>query len=445
MRVVRNSFKVRLTLTITAVFVAAGAALTAGQLLVLNLALNHNFSQVSVGSAPGTVSQQAAPSAQGPPAPRPEGVPTGRAPIEASCGGSAAQSGQVVDCAVTGMPVAGSDLSTALGRNILRDTALGELGVLAAFAAIAAVLAWWLTRKALSRVGEVTNLARDISEHDLSRRLDLPGPRDEIKELADTLDVMLGRLEGAFESQERFISNASHELRGPLTATRAALEAPLAQGRFPADVQPFVSRALEANRRSERLIAALLQLARARTVHDAQPGSVDLTQITADMLDLVADDATARHVRVSADLPGPVLLPGHETLLTQAVFNVLDNAIRHNHDGGDLSVNLVSRPDGARLTVENTGIRHAPGAVRDLTQPFHRAAGSRLASAEDGGRPGLGLGLALVESIVQAHHGRLEITARETGGLHVALTLPHPAREGSVQGAAAPAGPVLVT
>ena len=117
-------------------------------------------------------------------------------------------------------------------------------------------------------------MAQEVSTTDLHRRLDLPGPRDEIKELADTIDAMLDRLESAFAAQDRFVANASHELRTPLTTSRTALEIPLAQGRVPVDLQPAVRTALRAGEHSDRLIASLLTLSRGQGIAVAGAASI---------------------------------------------------------------------------------------------------------------------------------------------------------------------------
>jgi signal transduction histidine kinase len=410
-RITPRSFKARLVLTTTVVFIAAGAALAVGQLVVLDAALNRNIGQMSIGDqgpASGTSAGQgsAGPnSVQWPPPGCPSCDPTGLSQLRGS--DSSAPSNRVWDL---------------LAPGIMRDSALGGLLLLVGFAAVTAGLAWWLARRALARVGEVTALAREISEHDLSRRIHLPGPPDEIRELADTIDVMLTRLQGAFESQERFVANASHELRGPLTASRTALEAPLAQGRFPAGVVPSVQRALEANKRSERLITALLQLARSRAVADAESTSQDLAQIAEDAVAAVADEAQARGIGVQQQVEGPVTLSGNATLLAQAAFNLVDNAVRHSNERGHVRVHVSATVGTARLAVENTGTVYTPEEAEQLKEPFHRGRQTRLADHD--GRQGLGLGLALVDAIARAHRGRLDVTPRPAGGLVVELVLP---------------------
>ena len=163
--------------------------------------------------------------------------------------------------------------STFLADEVGSGLLLWSVVVLIGFTGVAAAIAFWLARRSLDRIGEVTAAARDISERDLGRRLDLPGPDDEIKELGDTIDGMLDRLQSAFTAQDRFVANASHELRTPLTTTRTALEIPLEQGAVPANLQANMQRALRATEQSERLITALLALARARAGNRSATGA----------------------------------------------------------------------------------------------------------------------------------------------------------------------------
>jgi signal transduction histidine kinase len=295
--------------------------------------------------------------------------------------------------------------------------------VLLVFAVAAAGVAWWLARRSLKRIGEVTAMAQEVSTTDLHRRLELPGPRDEIKELADTIDAMLDRLESAFAAQDRFVANASHELRTPLTTSRTALEIPLAQGRVPIDLQPAVRTALKAGAHSDRLITSLLTLARGQGV--ASCDELDLAVVVGETCGSVAERVANAGLAMEQDLrPSTVL--GDPTMITQAVTNLLDNAIRHNVDGGRIWVSVRDDGGTVSLLVENTGPVIDPDTVALLCEPFYRAGASRLAASRDGSGTGVGLGLSIVSSINQAHNGDLEITSREGGGLAVRWRLPGP-------------------
>jgi signal transduction histidine kinase len=273
----------------------------------------------------------------------------------------------------------------------------------------------------LKRIGEVTAMAQEVSTTDLHRRLELPGPRDEIRELADTIDAMLDRLESAFAAQDRFVANASHELRTPLTTSRTALEIPLAQGRVPIDLQPALRTALKAGEHSDRLITSLLTLARGQGV--ASCAELDLAVVVGEICGSVAERVANAGVAMEQDLrPSTVL--ADPTMITQAVTNLLDNAIRHNVDGGRIWVSVRDDGGAAMLLVENTGPVIDPDTVALLCEPFYRAGASRTTASRGGAGTGVGLGLSIVSSINQAHHGDLQIAARDGGGLAVRWRLP---------------------
>ena len=341
--------------------------------------------------------------------------------------------------------------STELADDVLTRMLVLSGVVLVGFAVIAAGIAWWLARRSLKRIGEVTAMAKDLSTEDLHRRIELPGARDEIKELADTIDEMLDRLESAFAAQDRFVANASHELRTPLTISRTALEIPLSQGRVPVDLQPAVQTALRAGEQSDRLIASLLTLARRDEI--AVAVSVDVAEIADEVIDALAEPLASADLTLDRTLSRTVVV-ADQTMLVQGVTNLLDNAIRHNIDGGriwltvrqsqpgttaihrsaeNLSADRSSRANhiddpaaGVVITVENTGRIIDPGDIDLLTEPFYRGDDSRTAVPATKTRPGtgVGLGLSIVASINQAHHGRLRITARDGGGLRVEWWIP---------------------
>ncbi|WP_168429375.1 ATP-binding protein [Microbacterium sp. K24] len=304
--------------------------------------------------------------------------------------------------------------STFLADEVGGGLLLWSVVVLVAFTGVAAAIAFWLARRSLGRIGEVTATARDISERDLGRRLALPGPDDEIKELGDTIDGMLDRLQSAFAAQDRFVANASHELRTPLTTTRTALEIPLEQGSVPDDLQPNMQRALRATEQSERLITALLTLARSRTgLEHVEPVALDEV-IAEEIEELDGQDVTV-HTRVEA-----VSIDGDGMLAARAVRNLLENGIRHNVPGGELWVRCRREGEHAVIEVENTGARIAAETLALLTEPFYRGDASRTSAGPDG----TGLGLAIVQSIAQSHGGQLHLAARRNGGLVATLRLP---------------------
>ena len=293
-----------------------------------------------------------------------------------------------------------------------------SIALLVAFAFIAAAIAFRLARHSLDRIGEVTKAARDISERDLQRRLDLPGPDDEIKELGDTFDGMLDRLSLAFTAQDRFIANASHELRTPLTTARAALEIPLSQGAVPAELEPAITRALRATEQSERLVSALLSLARGRAGLD-DVAVVDLAEVAAASVAEAMPDADARGITIERDLDrGDGLGRCRPCWVARSTTCSTTPSDTTSADGHvTLRVHSGQADGHATVEIENTGAVLDDADVALLTEPFYRGAASRTGS-------GLGLGLAIVDSIATAHGGRLRLAGRTGGGLVATLELP---------------------
>jgi len=369
----RLSFRARLTLTIAGLFVLAGATL----LFVQYLVVQQLFQTAIAGS---TFTESDGP------------ADTTEVVMEQS-----------------------NYLYTEIGNGLMVSSAI----VLVIFSALAAGIASWIARRSLRRISEVIATARDISERALDRRLNLPGPDDEIKELGDTIDGMLDRLQLAFAAQDRFVANASHELRTPLTTARAALEIPLEQGSVPADLQPAIRRAIRATDQSERMIAALILFARGKA-GVARTDVVDLGSLVEEEAEEIAADAAIRRIAVDVDVR-PVAVNGDGLLLARVVRNLLDNAVRHNVDGGEVRVRLDDHGNRAKLVVESTGAQLSPEAVALLPEPFHRGEVSRIST---GGRDGIGLGLAIVESVLDAHGGELLLEPREGGGLVATVLLP---------------------
>ncbi|MFI6650958.1 sensor histidine kinase [Streptomyces sp. NPDC050529] len=300
-------------------------------------------------------------------------------------------------------------------HTVLSDLLLRSLLLLAVFTALAGLLAWWGSSRSLHRLSQVTAAARRISTGStLDERLGLTGPHDEVRELGDTFDTMLDRLDRSFTAQRSFTAHASHELRTPLTLQRTALEIPLAQGRVPADLRPAFQRALDATARSERLIAALLTLAHGESAQPA-PQPVDLKDAARDALADLADEARTAGIRIIAD-PGPAPVTGDPSLLRQVALNLLTNAVRHNHHDGTATVTTGTLGGLAFIEVGNTGPVLDPDEIPALFEPFQRGREHRS--------DGTGLGLAVVRAITLTHHGELTATPRPGGGLTVRVELP---------------------
>jgi signal transduction histidine kinase len=272
---------------------------------------------------------------------------------------------------------------------------------------LAAGLGWAVSRRVLRPLTAVTTAAQAASQDNLDRRLALAGPPDELKELADTFDAMLARLEAAFASQRRFVANASHELRTPLTEMRTLIDVTTAR--------PIGS----AVDRSEELIEALLTLARS----DRGPGPgelVDLPTAVEDAIDLIAPAAAARQIRIDTALQD-AQVSGDRVLLERLVSNLIDNAVKHNVTGGWVRASTRTGAGTAELTVANGGEPIPADQVTGLFEPFRRLSG------RTGNRPGTGLGLSIVASVAHTHGGHAQARARPDGGLDVQVTLPAPA------------------
>ncbi|WP_161605962.1 sensor histidine kinase [Microlunatus speluncae] len=320
-------------------------------------------------------------------------------------------------------PVTRMAVENELATTVLQGLMPWSVAALIGCTALAAVLSYFLAGRAVGRIAEVTTMARGLSTDDLHRRLSLPGPKDEIKELGDTFDGMLDRLQSAFAAQERFVANASHELRTPLTVSRTALEIPLTQGRVPETMAASVRTALRANQQSERLISALLMLTRgADAAIDAGPE--DLSAIVDDAVLDTREAAENAGVTMINRQPPSVIISADQTMIGQAVTNLIDNAITHNQPGGSVWIGSTMIGDRVELRIENTGAVLARQTVELLREPFYRGAESRL--SRPNGRVGrnVGLGLSIVDTIVARHGGTLDLSPRDGGGLVAVITLP---------------------
>jgi two-component system sensor histidine kinase VanS len=303
------------------------------------------------------------------------------------------------------------------GRS-LPQQAFGQAGVavLAFLLVFGLVGGWLLAGRMLAPLTRITDATRTAATGSLSHRIRLPGRRDEFRELADTFDAMLARLEAHIAEQQRFAANASHELRTPLAITQTLLD--MARSDPNRDSGALDERLRAVNARAIDLTEALLLLSRADQRSFARE-HIDLS--------LIAEEATEtllplaeKHgltIETSGDMTPTI---GSHALLLQMTTNLLHNAIVHNlPEHGTVQVNTVIHPESVTLTVENTGEKLTPQLVSTLTEPFQRGA-ERIR----GDHAGVGLGLAIVKSIIQAHDGTLTVTPRAAGGLCVTVQLP---------------------
>ncbi len=288
---------------------------------------------------------------------------------------------------------------------------------LALMAILSTALGWVVAGRVLRPLRTMTTTTQEISEANLNRRLAMSGPPDELRQLADTIDGLLARLEAAFEAQRRFVANASHELRTPLTAVRALLEMVLLDPRATVDTfRATCEQVLEESEQEEQLIDALLTLAQGQRGID-RAETFDLAAVVREVMDSREGVATASGLTISHSLE-PATISGDARLVARLASNLVDNAIGHNVPGGRLSVR-VQAAETATLTVTNTGPAVPPEAVERLLQPFQRITGDRT-----GNRDGLGLGLSIVAAIAGAHDAALAVRARTEGGLEVEVRFP---------------------
>jgi signal transduction histidine kinase len=285
-------------------------------------------------------------------------------------------------------------------------------------AAASAVLGWFVAGRVLRPLRQMTTAARTISAGSLHQRLALTGPDDEFKQLGDTFDELLARLEAAFAAQRRFVANAAHELRTPLTLERTLLQVALADpNATAAALRATCGELLASGREQEQLIDALLTLATSqRGLATRQP--VDLTAAAQAVLESTRVAAEQHDLRLTVDL-GAAATSGDPTLIESLIFNLLDNAIRYNEPGGRIEMRTASDGPRVALTVANTGPHVPAGEIERLFEPFQRLARDRTGS--DSHR---GLGLSIVRAIATAHDGTVTATPRRDGGLVVTVSLP---------------------
>jgi signal transduction histidine kinase len=370
----RRTVRLRLTLAYAGLFIVSGALLL-GITFVLATQLTSSGSSTASAGAPGAA---------------------GRPPVQTNQRQTDVQTGISFSAALAG----------------------AEIGlVVMATASIAS--GWVVAGRVLRPLRTMTATTRQISEHNLHERLALRGPDDELKDLADTIDGLLARLEASFSAQRRFVANASHELRTPLAMIRTSVDVATAKPEpVPAQVHVLAGKVREGLERADRLLEGLLVLARAQ--HGAAPDrtTVSLPAVVSVALEDRAEAVARMDVTVERALrDAPVV--GSEALLSGMVENLVDNAVRHNERGGWIRVETGTDGAAARLVVETGGRTFDDREVRELAQPFRRLGGDRTRSEN-----GTGLGLSIVAAIAAAHGGALLLRARDEGGLRAEIVLP---------------------
>jgi signal transduction histidine kinase len=305
------------------------------------------------------------------------------------------------------------DMHELLIRSVI---ALGLMAMLSI------ALGWVVAGRVLRPVRTISATARQIGATNLNERLSIDGPDDEFRELAATLDDLLGRLEASFESQRRFVANASHELRTPLTLDRALLERAL---RKPEPTQDFwratCERLLVSSQRQDRLIDALLTLARS----EGGVGSYETFELST-VIDsvLLSPELDTGNLVLHVDA-GLAPVSGDSRLVERLVRNLVDNAVRHNESSGRVEIETRTRSDRSILVVSNTGPVISASDIDRLFRPFQRLTPNRCGQGD-----GIGLGLSIVQAIADAHNASVTATPLLSGGLRVEVSFPLPAGRG---------------
>jgi signal transduction histidine kinase len=325
---------------------------------------------------------------------------------------------------VPGIPPAHTiSLTAQAAQKRLADRALDRLvtqylEVLAGIAVVAVGVGWLLAGRLLRSVRRVSAVARQVTGGNLAARVGLGGPRDELRELADTFDAMLARLDEMFSSQRRLIADASHELRTPLAVMRAEIEVlaenPAATAR---DIETATATLRRQLPRSEELMDALLALSRSEPELRVN-APVDLGKVARQVLEGIIPDPASRHLHLRQSI-APAIVDGDRRLLVGLVTNLVANAIKHNHDGGWIELRTEARDGKAVLIVDNSGPVLAPESVEGLARPFTRGGKARTGD-------GHGLGLTIAKAVAEAHNGELMMQPHPDGGLRVTASLPWP-------------------
>jgi signal transduction histidine kinase len=309
----------------------------------------------------------------------------------------------------------------ALRSSELHRLLIEYIAALGVMTMVSVAAGWLLAGRALRPLRDITATARRVSGENLGERIGLVGPADELKELADTFDGMLGRLDAAFASQRHFVANASHELRTPLAIMRTEVDVALADQQASVGELRAMGEAIrETIDRCEQLIAGLLTLARSEAAVGREQDA-DLAALAGDCITDLRARAQEGHIEIAAQLE-PAVVRGEPALLERLIANLLDNAIRHNDPGGWVSVATGVEDGAARLTVANGGAAIDPVEAQTLTEPFRRL---------DRGRGGFGLGLSIVRSVSEAHGGATAVAPLPEGGLEVRVAIPAPAAPAS--------------
>ncbi|MBP2369217.1 sensor histidine kinase [Pseudonocardia parietis] len=342
--------------------------------------------------------------------------------VGAAVAGTPALPGTVV---VNGVPVPAETARDAIAASARDEVLRAGLIAFPLVVAAGAVTAWVLVGRVLDPLHRVVDTASRLSASSLDERVALESARGEVAELAASFDAMLDRLQAAFDAQRRFVANAGHELRTPLAVLRTEIDVTLQDpDADAAELRRMAEVVREAGRRCDELVTGLLLLARTEAtgpLAGADRTTVDMGDVVAVELDAVAPEAAARGLVVRTDAC-PAVVGGDEVLLRRLVANLLENAVRHNRDGGWIDIGCdpaAGEPRTVLLRVASSGPELAPDRVAELFEPFRRGPVARTAHTR-----GSGLGLSIVRAVATAHGGRVTAEAVTGGGLAVRVVLP---------------------
>jgi signal transduction histidine kinase len=394
LRLPRHTVRFRLTVLYSGLFLAAGA----GLLAITYLLVDHSTATVLFANRKGgrVIAIHGPP--RGPATRLEHGSPTSQqAQIARQLTAQAAQHARDLHQLVTQSAIA-----------------------LSVMVVLAVVLGWVVAGRVLRPLRAMKAATQRITERSLHERLALPGPEDEVKDLADTIDGLLARLERAFEAQRHFVASASHELRTPLAFNRAIIEVAMSDPDATAeDLRSTCEELLTSGEQQERLLEALLTLATSERGLDHRD-RFNLATVAARVVSARRGEAEDRGLEVRVSL-GDAVIAGDDDLAERMAANLVDNAIRHNVRGGHLDVRTETRDARPVLTVANTGPLVPEDQVSRLFEPFQRLTGNRTAHPD-----GHGLGLSIVRAIAVAHDARLKVLLRPAGGLTIEVHFPAP-------------------
>jgi len=400
LRLPRRTVRLRLTLVYGSLFLVSGAAL---------LAVTYLLVSRSMPTAPSTAKASAG-------TPPLFAGPSMRAVFVTRAGGCRLLTGPIGSPA---QMAARAQRCLSQQRALELSQLLTESGIALAIMTVVSVgLGWLVAGRVLRKLRTITAAARSISASNLHARLAMAGPDDELRELGDTFDALLTRLESAFDAQRQFVANASHELRTPLARQRTVIEVALADPEpSVAGLRDVCARVLATGEQQERLIEALLTLARSQRGLDRRE-RFELADLAREVMGARAPEADRRGLAVSAAL-GPAPALGDARLAERLIANLVDNAMRHNQERGSVLVSTGTAAGSAVVSVVHTGPVIPPKDVARLVRPFQRSGADRTGS-------GLGLGLSIVVAITEAHGGWLRVNALPQGGLDVRAAFPEP-------------------